>query len=145
LDSVLGWNKIYGRKGFIQYQFVVPRDIGKKAITDILTRITDKGWGSFLAVLKAFGPGTVPLSFQMKGYTLALDIPMNNNLLKFLDVLDQVVKDYGGRIYLSKDARMNPEIFFSTYPRSLEFSEYVSVNDPHGKIQSGLSKRLKIK
>jgi decaprenylphospho-beta-D-ribofuranose 2-oxidase len=145
LDSILGWNKIYGKRGFIQYQFVVPRDIGKKAITDILKRITEKGWGSFLAVLKAFGPGTVPLTFQMEGYTLALDIPMNANLLTFLDVLDELVKDYGGRIYLSKDARMKPEIFFSTYPRSSEFSEYVAVNDPQGIIQSRLSKRLTIK
>lgn len=145
LDSILDWNKIYGKKGFIQYQFVVPRDLGKKAITEILTRITEKGWGSFLAVLKAFGPGSVPLTFQMEGYTLALDIPMNRNLLRFLDELDLMVKEYGGRIYLSKDARMKPEIFFSTYPQSHDFSQFVSSIDPRGVIQSGLSKRLKIK
>lgn len=145
LDSILGWNKIYGTKGFIQYQFVVPRDIGKKAISEILKRITEKGWGSFLAVLKAFGPGSVPLTFQMEGYTLALDIPMSKNLFKFLDLLDEMVRDFGGRIYLSKDARMKSEIFFSTYPRSYAFCEYVSSNDPLGTIQSDLSRRLKIK
>jgi len=145
LDSILNWNKIYGKKGFIQYQFVVPRDVGKQGITEILKRIAEKGWGSFLAVLKAFGPGTTPLTFQMEGYTLALDIPMNRNLFRFLDELDLLVKDYGGRIYLSKDARMKPEIFFSTYPRSYDFCQFVSLNDPMGKIQSGLSNRLRIK
>jgi decaprenylphospho-beta-D-ribofuranose 2-oxidase len=145
LDSILEWNKIYGKKGFIQYQFVVPRDIGKKAITEILTRISKKGWGSFLAVLKAFGPGTVPLTFQMEGYTLALDIPLNRDLLKFLDELDLLVREYGGRIYLSKDARMRSEIFFGTYPQSYDFAQFVSTIDPKGIIQSDLSKRLKIK
>jgi FAD/FMN-containing dehydrogenase len=145
LDSILDWNKIYGKKGFIQYQFVVPREVGRKGIKEILTRITEKGWGSFLAVLKAFGPGSVPLTFQMEGYTLALDIPMNKNLFSFLDELDLMVKDFGGRIYLSKDARMKPEIFFSTYPKSNEFCQFVSSLDPKGIIQSGLSKRLKIK
>lgn len=145
LDSILDWNKIYGKNGFIQYQFVIPREVGKKGITEILTRITEKGWGSFLAVLKAFGPGSVPLTFQMDGYTLALDIPMNKNLFIFLDELDLMVKDYGGRIYLSKDARMKPEIFYSTYPKSYEFCQFVSTLDPKGTIQSGLSKRLRIK
>lgn len=145
LDSILDWNKIYGRKGFIQYQFVVPREVGKKAISQILKRIADKGWGSFLAVLKAFGPGSVPLTFQMEGYTLALDIPMNRNLLKFLDLLDEMVRDFGGRIYLSKDARMKPEIFFATYPQGNEFAQYISTIDPNGVIQSSLSNRLKLK
>jgi FAD/FMN-containing dehydrogenase len=145
LDSILSWNRIYGRDGFIQYQFVVPRDNGKRAISQILTKIASKGWGSFLAVLKTFGPGSIPLSFQMEGYTLALDIPMNKNLFKFLDLLDEMVRDSGGRIYLSKDARMKPEIFFSTYPQSQNFAQFVSSIDPHGIIQSDLSKRLKIK
>lgn len=145
LDSILEWNKIYSKKGFIQYQFVVPREVGRRGISELLTRISKKGWGSFLAVLKAFGPGSVPLTFQMEGYTLALDIPMNEKLLSFLDELDLMVKDFGGRIYLSKDARMKSEIFFSTYPRSYDFCQFVSSNDPAGKIQSELSKRLKIK
>ncbi len=145
LDGILDWNKIYGRRGFIQYQFVVPREIGKKAISEILKRITEKGWGSFLAVLKAFGPGSVPLTFQMEGYTLALDIPMNRNLMKFLDLLDEMVRDFGGRIYLSKDARMRSEIFYSTYPKSMDFAQYISLVDPQGLIQSSLSHRLKLK
>jgi len=70
---------------------------------------------------------------------------MNKNLFSFLDELDLMVKDFGGRIYLSKDARMKPEIFFSTYPKSNEFCQFVSSLDPKGIIQSGLSKRLKIK
>ena len=145
LDGILDWNRIYGRRGFIQYQFVVPKEIGKKAISEILKKITEKGWGSFLAVLKAFGPGSVPLTFQMEGYTLALDIPMNKNLLKFLDLLDEMVRDFGGRIYLSKDARMKPEIFFATYPQGNDFAQYISSIDPNGVIQSSLSNRLKLK
>lgn len=145
LDSILDWNRIYGRRGFVQYQFVVPKEVGKKAISEILKKVTEKGWGSFLAVLKTFRSGSVPLTFQMEGYTLALDIPMNRNLLKFLDLLDEMVKAFGGRIYLSKDARMKSEIFFSTYPESENFAQYISLLDPQRVIQSGLSHRLKLK
>jgi decaprenylphospho-beta-D-ribofuranose 2-oxidase len=145
LDSILHWNRIYGRSGFVQYQFVVPKLNGKEAIRDILERISNKGWASFLAVLKLFGKQEGPISFNMEGYTLALDIPINSKLFAFLDELDKVVRDYGGRIYLTKDARMKAEIFHSTYPNAAKFTSFLSKIDPQKKIVSYLSERLSIK
>ncbi|MBX2955406.1 MAG: FAD-binding oxidoreductase [Cyclobacteriaceae bacterium] len=145
LDAILHWNRIYGRKGFVQYQFVVPKDRGKEGIREILTRISNKGWGSFLAVLKLFGTQQGPISFNMEGYTLALDIPINAKLFAFLDELDIMVKEYGGRIYLTKDARMKAEIFHSTYPNASRFTSFLSEIDPEKKIVSSLSRRLSIK
>jgi decaprenylphospho-beta-D-ribofuranose 2-oxidase len=145
LDAILNWNRIYGQKGFVQYQFVIPKDRGKAGVRDILTRISNKGWASFLAVLKLFGTQQGPISFNMEGYTLALDIPINSKLFAFLDELDLVVKDYGGRIYLTKDARMKAEIFHSTYPNASNFITFLKKIDPEKKIVSSLSRRLEIK
>lgn len=145
LDSILGWNKIYGKQGFVQYQFVLPHATSKKGLTDILTRINKRGTGSFLAVLKLFGEQNDLISFPMKGYTLALDFPIRRGLFEFLDELDQIVADYGGRIYLSKDARMKKEIFWRTYPRAQEFSDILAKYDPQKRFVSGLSERLTLK
>ncbi|MEQ1587020.1 MAG: FAD-binding oxidoreductase [Cyclobacteriaceae bacterium] len=145
LDAILHWNRIYGRNGFVQYQFVVPKDRGKAGVRAILKRISDKGWGSFLAVLKLFGKQEGPISFNMEGYTLALDIPINPKLFAFLDELDIMVKDFGGRIYLTKDARMKPEIFHSTYPNAAKFTSFLSRIDPEKRIISSMSRRLAIK
>ncbi|HYG00984.1 MAG TPA: FAD-binding oxidoreductase [Chryseosolibacter sp.] len=145
LDSILNWNRIYGRKGFVQYQFVLPLQNSKEGLKNILTRINKMGMGSFLAVLKLFGEQDDLISFPMKGYTLALDFPMRPGLLDFLDELDEVVADYGGRIYLSKDARMKKEIFWDTYPKAGVFKDILEKYDPSHRYVSGLSKRLKLK
>ena len=145
MDAILHWNRIYGSRGFVQYQFVIPKQVGKVGIREILTRISAKGWGSFLAVLKLFGTQQGPISFNMEGYTLALDIPINSKLFSFLDELDLMVKEYGGRIYLTKDARMKPEIFHSTYPNASAFTTFLNKIDPEKKIVSSLSTRLEIK
>ncbi len=145
LDSILSWNKIYGKKGFVQYQFVLPFATSKEGLTDILTRINNHGTGSFLAVLKLFGEQDDLISFPMKGYTLALDFPIRPGLFEFLDELDHVVAQYGGRIYLSKDARMKKEIFWKTYPRAGEFQETIRKYDPNNRFVSRLSERLTLK
>lgn len=145
LDAILHWNRIYGSNGFVQYQFVIPKQVGKAGIREILNCISAKGWGSFLAVLKLFGTQQGPMSFNMEGYTLALDIQINAKLFSFLDELDLMVKEYGGRIYLTKDARMKAEIFHSTYPNASAFNAFLNKIDPHKKIVSSLSRRLEIK
>jgi decaprenylphospho-beta-D-ribofuranose 2-oxidase len=145
LDAIGHWNRIYGKNGFVQYQFVIPKHMGKAGIHDILKRINAKGWGSFLAVLKLFGTQQGPMSFNMEGYTLALDIPINTKLFSFLDELDRMVKEYGGRIYLTKDARMKAEIFHSTYPNASAFTKFLKKIDPDKRIVSLLSSRLEIK
>ena len=145
LDSILSWNRIYGRKGFVQYQFVLPVDASKKGLVDIMTRISKRGMGSFLAVLKLFGEQNDLISFPMKGYTLALDFPIRPGLFEFLDQLDEIVAAYGGRIYLSKDARMKSEIFWKTYPHAEEFRDILRKYDPDNRFVSHLSQRLMLK
>jgi decaprenylphospho-beta-D-ribofuranose 2-oxidase len=101
--------------------------------------------GSFLAVLKLFGEQNDLISFPMEGYTLALDFPMKPGLLEFLDELDEVVADNGGRIYLSKDARMRKEIFWETYSNAQSFKDILKKYDPNNRYVSILSKRLMLK
>lgn len=141
LDAILNWNRGYGKKGFIQYQFVLPLE-AKQGLVEILHRISDKGIGSFLAVLKVFGKQESLISFPKEGYTLALDIPVRKGLFEFLDELDKVVLHYGGRLYMSKDARMKPEVLRAGYPRLNEFTEIIRKYDPGGKIRSHQSDRL---
>jgi FAD/FMN-containing dehydrogenase len=81
----------------------------------------------------------------MKGYTLALDFPMKPGLMDFLDELDEIVADFGGRIYLSKDARMKKEIFWDTYPKAAQFKTILNKYDPNNRYVSNLSQRLMLK
>lgn len=124
LDAILHWNRGYGKAGFVQYQFVLPLE-KKEGLVAILKRISDKGWGSFLAVLKVFGRQESLISFPMEGYTLALDFPVRKGLFEFLDELDEIVLQYGGRLYLSKDARMKKEVFWQSYEHAQEFAAIV--------------------
>ncbi|MDW7696041.1 FAD-binding oxidoreductase (plasmid) [Flammeovirgaceae bacterium SG7u.111] len=142
LDAISDWNRMYGKKGFVQYQFVLPLETSHKGLIDILTRIGKKGMGSFLAVLKLFGKQDSLISFPMEGFTLALDFPIKKGLFEFLDELDKVVLDYGGRLYLTKDARMNPEVFWESYPNIDRFVEIVNRYNPGHKFSSMQSKRL---
>lgn len=141
LDKVLDWNKGYSRKGFVQYQFVIPLD-AKQGLVDILNKISDNGIGSFLAVLKVFGKQESLIAFPMEGYTLALDIPIRDNLFSFLDELDALVLKSGGRLYMSKDARMKATVLKESYPRLKEFKEIIKKYDPDKKFHSLLSDRL---
>jgi decaprenylphospho-beta-D-ribofuranose 2-oxidase len=141
LDAILHWNRGYGKNGFVQYQFVLPLE-AKKGLIEILNAISDKGLGSFLAVLKVFGQQESIISFPREGYTLALDFPVKAGLLEFLDELDQIVLRYGGRLYMSKDARMKPEILRQGYPGLDRFKEIVRRYNPDGKIHSIQSDRL---
>lgn len=141
LDAILNWNRGYGKRGFVQYQFVLPMN-AKQGLVEILQRISDKGLGSFLAVLKVFGKQESMISFPTEGYTLALDFPVRNGLFEFLDELDKIVLRYGGRLYMSKDARMKPEVMVRGYPRLEEFKSIVKQYNPNGKIRSLQSERL---
>ncbi|NEQ30844.1 MAG: FAD-binding oxidoreductase [Leptolyngbya sp. SIO4C5] len=144
LDTLWDWNRLYGRRGFIQYQFVVPPATSRAAIAQILQLFSQKGWGSFLTVLKKLGPETGWLSFPMPGYTLALDIPVRRGLWRFLEQIDQVVIQHGGRVYLAKDARLGPEAFRAMYPNWSQWSKVKAAVDPTQRFSSELSRRLKI-
>lgn len=124
LDNILEWNRIYGKKGFYQYQSVVPREAGMDAVRAMLQAITAAGEGSFLGVLKTLGDRAAPgmLSFVRPGVTLALDFPNNGESTRRLfERLDAIVRDAHGRIYPAKDARMSRSLFEAGYPRLPEF------------------------
>ena len=142
LDAVLHWNRLYGRSGFVQYQFVLPKAAGRQGLVEILRRISQRGLGSFLAVLKLFGPQDSLISFPMEGYTLALDFPIRRGLFAFLDDLDRIVLAYGGRLYLSKDARMRREVFWKSYPHSQKFFAIVQKYNPGFYFRSVQSDRI---
>lgn len=143
LDAILHWNRGYGKAGFVQYQFVLPLD-KKEGLVEILKRISDAGLGSFLAVLKVFGHQDDLISFPRQGYTLALDFPVRKGLFAFLDELDEVVLQYGGRLYLSKDARMKKDVFWQSYPNAQRFAEIVKAYNGDKIFHSVQSERLGI-
>lgn len=143
LDSIAHWNRLYGKQGFIQYQFVVPNECAKKAITAILNTTRAAGKGSFLSVLKKFGPANENwLSFPIKGYTVALDFKWEANLETLLKELDAIVLDHAGRLYLAKDARMSESTFKKSYPRWEEFSKLRMAQGADIFFNSLQSKRL---
>lgn len=144
LDSINNWNRIYGRRGFTQYQFVLPLEASAEGMEDILKRITKSGMGSFLAVLKLFGPQEGLMSFPMEGYTLALDFPIKRGLFELLEELDRMVVGYGGRLYLTKDVRMSPETLRASYKGLEEFLTIREEFDPGGRLSSLQSRRLEI-
>ncbi|TDM00179.1 MAG: FAD-linked oxidase [Flavobacteriaceae bacterium] len=112
LDAISSWNRIYGKKGFIQYQMVIPKNHGEAGMKELLAAISKSGNASFLAVLKLFGksnPNTFN-AFPQEGYTLALDFKINKTLPNLVRTLDSIVMKYGGRIYRAKDSMSNPKL-----------------------------------
>jgi len=140
LDNILEWNRLYGPKGFYQYQSVVPCAAAPDATRAMLKTIADSNMGSPLAVLKTFGdiPSPGLLSFPMEGTTLALDFPnAGAKTIKLFDRLDAIVREAHGKIYPAKDARMPRDLFISGYPK---LEEFLSWRDPG--IQSAMASRL---
>jgi hypothetical protein len=140
LDGLLDWNRLYGPRGFYQYQSVVPPVAATDATRAMLAEIGRSGMGSFLAVLKVFGsiPSPGMLSFPMPGTTLALDFPnAGAPTLALFERLDAIVREAGGRVYPAKDARMPSDLFVNGYPRLAEFLPF---RDPG--IDSAMARRL---
>lgn len=146
LDAINHWNRIYGKKGFLQYQCVIPLHHAKNGMPAILKKLAGSCNASFLAVLKRFGPqGKGLLSFPFEGITLALDIPIaSQRIFSLLDQLDELVMSYDGRVYLAKDARLSPKAFCAMYPRYREWMQVKKTVDPHTRFNSDLARRLEM-
>ena len=124
LDSIRNWNRIYGKNGFTQYQFILPKEESYEGLKSILNEISKSGKGSFLAILKLYGKENKNyLSFPLEGYSLALDFKIDKGIFNLLDKLDQIVINHKGRIYLSKDVRVSKETFEKGYPQINKFRE----------------------
>lgn len=144
LDSILEWSRIYGRRGFAQFQCVLPLETSRAGLTELLRAISAAGQGSFLAVLKRFGRQKSPFSFPMEGYTLALDFPVNQRSLALLNRLDKIALMHGGRFYLAKDARMSAETFAKADGRVAAFRSMREKTEADHWFASIQSERLSI-
>ncbi len=145
LDAVSGWNKIYGPRGFIQYQCVLPFGTSRAGLVKLLEKISGAGRASFLAVLKVAGAENPSLlGFMKPGHTLALDLPAAPGIVEFARELDAIVLDHGGRCYLAKDSTLEPANLRQMYPRLPQFEALKARIDPENRFQSSLSRRLHI-
>lgn len=143
LDALLEWNRLYGRRGFAQFQCVLPMESAARGLKEMLRAISAAGEGSFLAVLKRMGGEMGPISFPLEGFTLALDFPITSHSLLLMERLDAITIDHGGRFYLAKDARMSAATLRASDPR---FQDFTALRRRGGLTSfcSSLSERLKL-
>lgn len=144
LDAILGWNRIYGRKGFAQFQCALPLASAREGLDALLKAISKAHQGSFLTVLKRLGPQESAFSFPMEGYTLAIDFPVNRNSLRLLEELDVITIAHGGRFYLAKDSRMSADVLRRSDVRVDRFLGMRAEAGRSAAFVSGQSERLSL-
>jgi decaprenylphospho-beta-D-ribofuranose 2-oxidase len=146
LDAVGQWNRMYGKRGFFQFQCVLPDETSFRGLKEMLRIVSDSGNASFLAVLKTLGErGSGKLSFPMPGFTLALDIPNRAGSVGLLHRLEALTLEHGGRVYLAKDAALSQEGFREMYPQYRQFMSICERIDRTGKFKSDMARRLGLK
>jgi decaprenylphospho-beta-D-ribofuranose 2-oxidase len=146
LDAIHHWNRIYGRRGFHQFQCVVPYKDGALALRRLLELISARRTATFLTVLKRMGPGRAGyLSFPMEGYTLAADFPNQPGIETLYELLVKTTLDHGGRVYLAKDALLAPDAFATMYPELPAFRKVLAEMAPDARFDSDMARRLQIR
>jgi decaprenylphospho-beta-D-ribofuranose 2-oxidase len=144
LDLFGDWNRVYGRRGFLQYQFVVPLG-AESTLRRLVQRIGASRHASGLNVLKRFGAGNqAPLSFPLPGWTVTVDFPIKPGLHRFCDGLDELVLEAGGRLYLAKESRTTGSTVKRGYPRFDEWRKVRDAADPEGVFVSDMARRLEL-
>ncbi len=145
LDMIHEWNRGYGRRGFIQYQFVIPFEGGERLIRELMETMLASGQLPFLNILKRMGAANqAPLSFPMSGLTFAIDFPVREGLVELTRELDARVADAGGRVYLGKDSYLEAAMLRRMYPRVDDFERVKARWDPDGVFSSDLGRRLQL-
>ncbi|MCQ8784089.1 FAD-binding oxidoreductase [Mangrovibrevibacter kandeliae] len=145
LDALLDWNRMYGRRGFYQFQCVIPEAEADRGIRALLETIAASRSASFLAVLKTLGSaGRGFLSFPFPGFTLALDFPARAKTPELMARLERLTLDHGGRVYLAKDACLSSEGFRRMYPQLPHYEAVLHEIDPMGRLRSDMARRLRI-
>ncbi len=142
MDKVRNWQRLYGNNGFLQYQFIIPKKTGKEAIYEILNFINTSKNSSSLAVLKLHGKNNNNyISFPISGYSLAMDFAINDDISKILNKIDQIVLKFEGRVYLTKDSRLEKVIFKKFYPNFTKIKKVIEKYEIYN-FSSFQSKRL---
>ena len=145
LDAILEWNRIYGPRGFVQFQCVLPDEAARAGLTALLERVSASGRASFLAVIKTLGrAGRGMLSFARPGVTLALDFPRSERTLTLLDSLHDITLAHGGRVYLAKDSCVGAAQFRRMYPAAADFASLRARIDPQRRMRSDQAVRLQL-
>ncbi len=143
LDAVSDWNRMYGKRGFAQFQAFFPRETSRRGLIELLEQVAASGRASFLAVLKSSGAaGKGLLSYLSPGHTLALDLAWNDGLAPLLKQLDRTLLRHGGRLYLAKDATMGRDTFATMYPNLESFKAIKRRLDPNGRFASTQARRV---
>ena len=145
LDSVDHWNRLYGKRGFTQYQVVFPHESSTEGVIHLLERIVTSQYPSFLSVLKSFGnEGNGLLSFPKRGYTLTVDLPNKPGLRTFIDSLNELTQRYNGRVYLAKDHFLDRHTFEEMYGgKKLDAFHLIKRrSDPENRFTSSLGRRI---
>ncbi len=143
LDRLVDWQRLYGRRGFVQFQCVVPDELAQPALRKLLETVSRSRPGALLAVLKTMGRnGRGMLSFAKRGHSLALDIPWRSHTPELLAELERITLDCGGRVYLAKDSALSADGFSAMYPDCDRFIAVLQRLDPAGRFQSDQARRL---
>jgi len=146
LDGLGDWNRLYGRRGFVQFQCVIADELAQPGLRKLLETVSRSRPGALLAVLKTMGrSGRGMLSFARRGHSLALDIPWRRHTPELLAELERIALDCGARVYLAKDSALSPEGFAAMYPEHERFAAVLQRLDPAGRFQSDQARRLGVR